>query len=301
MDAAIKALQDELDKQGTVLSPEAADKQAAGHREAPARPPGLPRGRPARTCQRMKRARGGAGPGHERRVPAAGSSPHIDAVAKEKGIDILLTSQVALTMNQAYDISQEIIAKADEAAKTAAAAAPRGARGEARGPVPAAPEAGAQPQGLIWLWRVRLAVRCWRLATSLINGGIHCPSRDAMNSRLSPVDCAAARRHSTDRLPATPCAAQMAHSWVPRPFLARYGATPHRRFPATPSRPLEWLVRMNATSIDIAAAHPADPHPVPVRPRGPRARARSRRARWSRSRTSPGPRSSSRATSRARR
>ena len=57
--------------------------------------------------------------------------PHIDAVAKEKGIDIILTSQVALTMNPQFDISREVIAKADaseraaQAAKPAASASPR--------------------------------------------------------------------------------------------------------------------------------------------------------------------------------
>ena len=73
--------------------------------------------------------------------------PAIDAVAKEKGIDILLTSQVALLMNQAYDISKDIIAKADEAAKVAGAAAPPAPAAKPAGPVPAAPKPAPSPKG----------------------------------------------------------------------------------------------------------------------------------------------------------
>ena len=82
--------------------------------------------------------------------------PAIDAVAKEKGIDILLTSQVALTMNQDFDISKEIIAKADEAAKTAAAAAPATPAAKPAAPAPAAPAAPSpsrSPAALLQLQR----------------------------------------------------------------------------------------------------------------------------------------------------
>ena len=60
--------------------------------------------------------------------------PHIDAVAKEKGIDIILTSQVALTVNREFDISRDVIVKADDAEKAARRAA--GAAAEAA-PAPA--------------------------------------------------------------------------------------------------------------------------------------------------------------------
>ena len=145
MDAAIKALQDELDKQGTVLSPEAADKKRQDIvKRQRDRQAFLEDGQA--DLQRMKdRA--------EQQAQAMNAEfqqrikPAIDAVAKEKGIDILLTSQVALTMNQAYDISKEIIAKADEAAKTAAAAAPATPAAKPAGPVPAAPKPAPSPKG----------------------------------------------------------------------------------------------------------------------------------------------------------
>ncbi len=67
--------------------------------------------------------------------------PHIEAVAKEQGVDILLTSQVALTVNKDYDISQQVIARADAAEKTASAAPARPASprpAAAASPAPAA-------------------------------------------------------------------------------------------------------------------------------------------------------------------
>jgi len=145
MDAAIKALQDELDKQGSVLSPEAADKKRQDIvKRQRDRQAFLEDGQA--DLQRMKeRAEAQAqamNAEFQQRI-----KPAIDAVAKEKGIDILLTSQVALTMNQAYDISKEIIAKADEAAKTAAAAAPAAPAAKPAGPVPVAPKPAPSPKG----------------------------------------------------------------------------------------------------------------------------------------------------------
>ena len=145
MDAAIKSLQDELDKQGSVLSPEAADKKRQDIvKRQRDRQAFLEDGQA--DLQRMKdRA--------EQQAQAMNAEfqqrikPAIDAVAREKGIDILLTSQVALTMNQAFDISKEIIAKADEAAKTAAAAAPATPAAKPAGPVPAAPKPAPSPKG----------------------------------------------------------------------------------------------------------------------------------------------------------
>ncbi len=141
MDAAIKSLQDELDKQGSVLSPEAADKKRQDIvKRQRDRQAFLEDGQA--DLQRMKERA-------EQQAQAMNAEfqqrikPAIDAVARDKGIDILLTSQVALTMNQAYDISKEIIAKADEAAKTAAAAAPA----TPAGPAPAAPKPVPSPKG----------------------------------------------------------------------------------------------------------------------------------------------------------
>ena len=49
--------------------------------------------------------------------------PHIEAVARQKGIDFLLDSTVALTLNPVFDISKDVVTHAD-AAETAGDAQP---------------------------------------------------------------------------------------------------------------------------------------------------------------------------------
>jgi Skp family chaperone for outer membrane proteins len=126
LDAAIKALQDELEKQGGVLSPEAADKKRQDVvRKSRERQAFLEDGQ--QDLQRMRESA-------QQKAQALNGEfqnrikPHIESVAKEKGVDILLDSQVALTVNKAFDISQDVIVRADDAERAAkgkpAAAAP---------------------------------------------------------------------------------------------------------------------------------------------------------------------------------
>jgi outer membrane protein len=146
IDASIKTLQEELEKQGSVLSPEAADKKRQDIvKKQRDRQAFLEDGQA--DLQRMKERA-------EAQAQAMNAEfqqkikPAIDAVAREKGIDIILTSQVALTLNQNFDISKEVIAKADEAARTAAAAAPAApAPAKPTGPAPAAPKPAPSPKG----------------------------------------------------------------------------------------------------------------------------------------------------------
>ena len=65
--------------------------------------------------------------------------PIVEQVAKDKGLDLVLDSQVAYTINRDFDITRDVIGKADEAekAKPAAARRPRRARR------PKTPPAGA--------------------------------------------------------------------------------------------------------------------------------------------------------------
>jgi Skp family chaperone for outer membrane proteins len=142
MDVAIKTLQDELEKQGSVLSAEAADKKRQDiTRKARERQAFLEDGQ--QELQRMKeRAEGEAG-GYNNEFQAK-IKPHIEAVAKERNVDILLTSSVALTVNKEFDISADVIARADaDKAAVASSTRPAAPRPAAAAPAATAPAATA--------------------------------------------------------------------------------------------------------------------------------------------------------------
>lgn len=141
MDAAIKALQEEVEKQATVLSPEALEKKRQELvKKGRDRQAYLEDGQ--QDLQRMQEQA-------QQRAQALNSEfqikikPHIEAAAKEKGIDILLDSQVTLTVNKEFDISQEVIVKADDAERAARAKAPAAAAPKPQ--APAAPAASPAP------------------------------------------------------------------------------------------------------------------------------------------------------------
>ena len=146
LETALKALQDELEKQQTVLSAEAADrkrqeiKKKEREREAFVED--------GREELRRMRERAQAQAENLNNEFQTKIKPHIDAVAKEKGIDILLNSQAAIAVNKAYDISSDVIVKADEAERSAKAKAPAakpaGAQ-ESKSAAPPAPKTGAAP------------------------------------------------------------------------------------------------------------------------------------------------------------
>jgi len=124
MDAEIKALQDELEKQGTVLSPEANDKKRQDivkktrERQAFLEDGQQELQRMRERAQQQFQALQGEFQGKIK--------PHIEAVAKEKGIDILIDSSAALSINKDFDISQDVVVRADEAERAAKAkAAPK--------------------------------------------------------------------------------------------------------------------------------------------------------------------------------
>jgi len=124
LDAALKTLQEELEKQGAVLSPEARDKkQQEIVRKTRERQAFLEDGqaeinRMRERAQQQAQAINGE---FQQKV-----RPLVELVAKDKGLDLVLDSQVAYTINRDFDITRDVIAKADETekAKPAAAAAP---------------------------------------------------------------------------------------------------------------------------------------------------------------------------------
>jgi outer membrane protein len=140
LDATLKTLQEELEKQGAVLSPEARDKKQAD----------IVR----RTRERQAYLEDGQGEINRMRERAQQQAqsingefqqkvrPIVEQVAKDKGLDLVLDSQVAYTINRDYDITRDVIAKADETekAKPAAAAPPAAAPA-----APKTPPAGPKP------------------------------------------------------------------------------------------------------------------------------------------------------------
>jgi Skp family chaperone for outer membrane proteins len=151
MDAAIKSLQDELDKQASLLSAEAADRKRQDIvKKSRERQAFLEDGQQDLARMRERAQAQAENLNNEFQVKI---KPHIDAVAKEKGIDIILSNQVALTVNKDFDISRDVIVKADDAerknptAKGASAAPPAKPAASAAAPAapPAAPAASPTP------------------------------------------------------------------------------------------------------------------------------------------------------------
>jgi Skp family chaperone for outer membrane proteins len=131
LDDEIKALQDEFEKQSTVLSQDAADrKRQEIVRKGRERQAFLEDGQAELQRMRERAQQQAQGLNNEFQQKI---KPYIEAVAKEKKIDILLDGQVALTVNAAFDISREVIVKADDAERAkggAPAAAPSPSPGQ---------------------------------------------------------------------------------------------------------------------------------------------------------------------------
>lgn len=126
LDAALKTLQDELEKQASVLSPEARDKkQQEIVRKTRERQAFLEDGQTEinRMRERAQQQAQAINQDFQQKV-----RPLVEDVAKEKGLDLVLDSQVAYMINRDFDVTRDVIAKADELEKskpTASAAAPQ--------------------------------------------------------------------------------------------------------------------------------------------------------------------------------
>ncbi len=128
LDQLIKALQDELEKQGAVLSPEAADKKRQEVVKKTRDRQAFVEDSQADLQRMQERAQQQAqGVNNEFQLKI---KPQIDAVVKEKGIDILFDSQAAVFLSRDFDISRDVIVKSDDVerankAKAGAAAPPK--------------------------------------------------------------------------------------------------------------------------------------------------------------------------------
>jgi outer membrane protein len=132
-EAAIRTLREEIEKQASVLSAEALDRkrQDLTKRERD-RQAYVEDGQQelARMQQRAQAQAEGFRNEFQTRV-----RPYIEAAAKEKGVDVIVDSQVAITINKDFDLTRDVIVRADEGEKNK----PRPAAGAASpAPRPAA-------------------------------------------------------------------------------------------------------------------------------------------------------------------
>jgi len=137
LDTSIKALQDELEKQGGVMSPEAVENKTAELKKKQ-------RDRQAFVedgqgeIQRMREKAQQQAQAYENEFGVK-IRPHIEAVVKDKAIEILLDSRVVVSSSKDTDVSLDVINRsndAEKAAKPAAATAPKPAAPPAAAPTP---------------------------------------------------------------------------------------------------------------------------------------------------------------------
>lgn len=136
MEAAIKALQEDFEKQQAALSPDALERKRSEIDKKQRELQRFVEDSRAELEAMRQRAQKQASEWQEefqRRV----QSP-IEAVAKEKGIDILIASQAAMTINKDFEISQDVVVKADDAERAAKAKTPAA-------PAKPAPAPGPKP------------------------------------------------------------------------------------------------------------------------------------------------------------
>lgn len=111
LDAALKALQEELEKQGAVLSDEAKErKRQEIVKKGRERQAFLEDGQAE--LQRLRERAEQQAQAMQREFQGK-VQPLVEAVAKERGVDIILDSQVAVVVNKAFDLTQDVIARAN--------------------------------------------------------------------------------------------------------------------------------------------------------------------------------------------
>jgi outer membrane protein len=143
LDAQIKALQDDLQKQASVLSEDAVGrKQQEITKKGRERQAYLEDGQ--QELQRMTEQA-------QQKTQLLNNEfqqkmrPYIEAAAKEKNIDILLDSQMALNVSKDFDMTRDVIVKADDGERAAKAKAPAAAA-PAAAPKPVQPQAPPAPK-----------------------------------------------------------------------------------------------------------------------------------------------------------
>ena len=142
IDTAIKALQDELQKQSAILSADAVEKKQQEIVKKNRDRQALAEDSQA-DIQRMQQA--AQGKAQEFQVEFNTKiQPILQAVGKDKGLDIILDRATIVLINTELDVTREVIVKADDTEKAARPAAPAAAPAAAKPATPAAP-APAKP------------------------------------------------------------------------------------------------------------------------------------------------------------
>lgn len=134
LEAALKALQEDFAKQQAALSPDAVERKRSDIDKKQRELQHFVEDSRAELDGMRQRAQKQASDWQEefqRRVQAP-----IETVAKEKGIDILIASQAAMTISKDFDISQDVIVKADDAERAAKAKTPVAPAKPAPAPAP---------------------------------------------------------------------------------------------------------------------------------------------------------------------
>jgi outer membrane protein len=124
LDAALKSLQDELEKQGPVLSQDAREKkQQEIVKKTRERQAYLEDGQAEINRLRERAQQQAQSINQEFQTKVR---PIVEQVAKEQGYDLVVDSQVVYPVNQSFDITSAVVAKADAMAqaKPAPAASP---------------------------------------------------------------------------------------------------------------------------------------------------------------------------------
>lgn len=141
MEAALKALQEDFGKQQSLLSPDAQERKRTEIDKKQRELQHFVDDSRAELEGMRQRAQKQAAEWQEefqRRVETP-----IQTVAKEKGIDIIIASQAAMIINKEFEISQEVIVKADDAERAAKAKGPAAA--PAKTAAPAKPTPSPKP------------------------------------------------------------------------------------------------------------------------------------------------------------
>jgi len=114
MDEAIRVLQEELQKQGAVLSQEAREKKEREIVQKNRDRQAFFEDGQAEIRRMQERAQQQAQSiNNEFQVKVR---PIVEQVAQEKGYDLVLDSQVAYTISKDFDLTRDVIAKADQSA-----------------------------------------------------------------------------------------------------------------------------------------------------------------------------------------